>query len=854
MRKSIKLLFFVSALAFFTAFTAGKVEASYNIGYGWAKMSAVTTASPRQVTVKIHDSTNPSGSLNLNFYLSVTSGANTAYSTDCGGTSTCSNKNTVVVPLPSNGFWTVRITAPAQGIYYALYYPNFAPYAFSTNQQRTFDVYVVPTSGSATINPTFPAPLPNGQSATKPWFNFDPSYNNAVSSMGGGDVYLQTTTPFNFTSSPVTAPTTITVPAQGLGTNTAYTYTATLRDSASPVNISSQTNLDFGKDTTAPTVDNCTLTATNLKKYFAGDYYTTDETLGVTYTATDNLSGVEEGDVDVSVNTTTSPNPWGNTGLPTAGGQVISPNDPANYTFTYDAVANSALSDYISPKNKIRFRYRVRDKTYNSSGVQSQWSTYSACPAPSSIVSVYVFRHVDLQLVSVELFSDASRTQIINPGSTLLAGDTVYPRVTFKNANLTNSIDGANFTVKFYKNSQNPANSATDDGLCTYTSVAAGETKTCDPPSFEVPASATLYPNAWVDSDDPATDSDGDGVYLDIDEMGIVAEDDDTNNYYMPPVGYEVNIPGWFKTTGGDVGAETGAVTVSQDPLPGSQSSYMIAQRAAGTTESNATISDKSWKIKDYTASLIPQVGGAAGSRLWDYFWPKLQDSVDGRYFAEPNTNKAPGACDVASGWVTGAPAGDATYSFSALTKWGNYIPFRPYVIRCFSGQITDEVDKTFRGFQLPKRNVFIVNGNMTIDGDFTCCVVGNNVNSNHAFYDCSGDALGCKNIYVIKKDLTINTNVKTVDGVFVVGGSFKDYTDISNVDGNKLTINGAVYANAMDIKRKNSDTLLPALEVNFSPNIYFAYNDICGEDSITFASTCYSIGGRILDWNEVAP
>ena len=100
----------------------------------------------------------------------------------------------------------------------------------------------------------------------------------------------------------------------------------------------------YGLDKTPPTAT-CSLNPSGVQPY-------TTTSTSVTLTESDPLSGVAEGDVDVSING----GAWGNFGLPGSG------NTMDNFAYG------------VSSGNTYEFRYRARDNTINNVGVGDQWS------------------------------------------------------------------------------------------------------------------------------------------------------------------------------------------------------------------------------------------------------------------------------------------------------------------------------------------------------------------------------------------------------------------------------------------------------------------------------------------------
>ena len=128
--------------------------------------------------------------------------------------------------------------------------------------------------------------------------------------------------------------------------------------------------------------------------------------------------------------------------------------------------------------------------------------------------------------------------------------------------------------------------------------------------------------------------------------------------------------------------------------------------------------------------------------------------------------------------------------------------------------------------------NVFFIDGNLVVDGNLTLA---------------SSDS----SIFIVKGNITINSDVTRIDGIYVAGGQFSDATDTSDESGAQLVINGSVFADSVRLNRylggsrcpsgDACDNALTAADViNFQTKYLVALNSMIGSPSIS--------------WNEVAP
>lgn len=140
--------------------------------------------------------------------------------------------------------------------------------------------------------------------------------------------------------------------------------------------------------------------------------------------------------------------------------------------------------------------------------------------------------------------------------------------------------------------------------------------------------------------------------------------------------------------------------------------------------------------------------------------------------------------------------------------------------------------DAAFNAGSGPNGNsVWFIDGNLTISKDLT---LG------------AGDSA----TFIVRGDITINSDVNRVDGIYVAGGTFSDY-DRGNTLGAGLAVNGGVYAGAVDLSRKlggdncrsgpECDNTLTAADVfNFDAKYLAGLNNILGTPAVS--------------WHEVAP
>jgi hypothetical protein len=136
----------------------------------------------------------------------------------------------------------------------------------------------------------------------------------------------------------------------------------------------------------------------------------------------------------------------------------------------------------------------------------------------------------------------------------------------------------------------------------------------------------------------------------------------------------------------------------------------------------------------------------------------------------------------------------------------------------------------TFAGGTAPTGNsVIFVQGNLVITGPITAA--GNNTIT-----------------FIVSKDISVNTNVSQLDGLYIAGGSFTDTDAATGIAGPQLVVNGAVYANLVTLSRvlggtcsvNCSNALFPAESFVFDPKYLLNLGSILGTPAVS--------------WQEVAP
>jgi hypothetical protein len=248
---------------------------------------------------------------------------------------------------------------------------------------------------------------------------------------------------------------------------------------------------------------------------------------------------------------------------------------------------------------------------------------------------------------------------------------------------------------------------------------------------------------------------------------------------------YRVAIDGFFDTNGGDVGAGgigvPGNVTVSQSP-PGAfkVSDYLIA--AAGTLDSNATAP---WRISGYGSHAIVPSGG-----VYAYMDRKFRAAA-----------------------VAAAGANNCSGAYSS----GFYI--------CDPGGAADTLTLNGATYPTSTQAVVFVDGNLNIDSDYSAASPTNN-----------GSV-----VFIVSGDVTVKGGnpaaVSNIDGIYIVGGHFKSGDGLG-----KLTINGGVYANFVDLTRTNDvdPSANPGEVINSYIKNVILFNTLLGTNSTV--------------WQEVSP
>lgn len=497
--------------------------------------------------------------------------------------------------------------------------------------------------------------------------------------------------------------------------------------------------------------------------------------------------------------------------------------------------------------------FRARDNAYGAAGLQDHWTeptvggpNFNYCGG-SSASDPIIKHNIDLEVQEYKLYTDAARSQEVSTGVGLEPGVTrLYGRITVVNKSMGEPGDAYNFKIGHYESDSVPPNpdpsSLSVDRQQTV-AFLPGQYCLVNAPvcGFTPPATYNTY--TWeFDFVVPSTI----GLktsYAFVDYDGLINEVDDAlpNWDNLVRVDYTVGENQWFSTTGGDVAANW-EVDISQDPASGAQSSFMVIQGDSGVSTTEGL-----WKMGGYNRNLYPLVGGPHASSLFNHLRPKIQDSVSGDYDHPGSDDGDRVVCNQHAGGTYNLGSNEAQ-------AWRDY---KSFVIRCTDTGVNDEIwgDEGSTPAQPNGNNVYILPADLIIDGDFTCCrpLVP-------APSPCDGFPNDkCLNIFIVEGDMEISTNATIVDGVFIVGGTFRDYrTGESVYSSNPLTINGAVYAHNMELERTMTvgGGATPALTVNFNLGLYMMFEEVCGED-VNYEPrliTCYSLGGRQLDWKEIAP
>ena len=104
--------------------------------------------------------------------------------------------------------------------------------------------------------------------------------------------------------------------------------------------------------------------------------------------------------------------------------------------------------------------------------------------------------------------------------------------------------------------------------------------------------------------------------------------------------------------------------------------------------------------------------------------------------------------------------------------------------------------------------------------------------------------------IFIVSGDITVNTTVTRIDGIYIAGGTFHS-TDSSGDVGAQLEVNGAIYATNVNLNRVLGGSLCPsgdlcdnqktaAEKIVYDPKYLIALNSLLGSPGVS--------------WKEVAP
>ncbi len=138
--------------------------------------------------------------------------------------------------------------------------------------------------------------------------------------------------------------------------------------------------------------------------------------------------------------------------------------------------------------------------------------------------------------------------------------------------------------------------------------------------------------------------------------------------------------------------------------------------------------------------------------------------------------------------------------------------------------------DATFNAGGGPNGNsVWFIDGNLTIQKDLAL-------------------AAGDTATFIVRGNVTANTSVKRVDGIYVAGATFNDADSSGNL-GAQLVANGGVYAQNVNLSRKLGgtdcpsgvscdNTQTPADQFVFDPKYLAGLNSILGTPSISWTET----------------
>lgn len=259
---------------------------------------------------------------------------------------------------------------------------------------------------------------------------------------------------------------------------------------------------------------------------------------------------------------------------------------------------------------------------------------------------------------TLQFYTDATCT---TPRSQFVysPGDPIYVNVTIKNTGISDITTP--FRIAFYIDRissvpQQPPLNTPPDPSTAFSTV------------FLLNAGATT---SWCFTVAAPTSGGDKLAYVFADYQGAIQELDENNN--TKSKSYLVNVDAWFETIGGDIGAQSGVITVSQNPLPAGR--YLSDYLGAATGNLDTT-QIKRWSIKNYSEHRLVPTGG-----IYNYMADRFRQK---------------------------AGTGSQVCNISAGLPVGNNFYYCP-------------VDANFHVGNGPNgSNVFFVDGNLTIDGNLT--------------------------------------------------------------------------------------------------------------------------------------
>ncbi len=252
----------------------------------------------------------------------------------------------------------------------------------------------------------------------------------------------------------------------------------------------------------------------------------------------------------------------------------------------------------------------------------------------------------------------------------------------------------------------------------------------------------------------------------------------------------------------------------------GFQLTYAVSAKAwfqttGGDVGARGTIAVNNPAVPAYSQSSYILAGNPIDSKVsgkWElnnYTSPlfptnntKVYDYMNSRFAAKATTT----SCSIGASPVIEHCAGDMSVGATNMTTAGNWIIF--------------------------------VDGNLNVTGNIT---VGATTTL----------------VFIVRNNITINTNVTQADGVYIAGGTFADYDNIVGKSRNttpyKLTINGAVYAHSFDLSAFLSGlpacvTAVPSCDNSTTPTDYVVFQP---KYLIVLSQL---IGSPSVSWQEVAP